>query len=794
MSTAQPPDEAADAPKTADEQQVVSFGLQSRDVVPVVAVLNGIASALSGQQPTGNLAADFVLPFALGGVVAWLAQYARAQAIVGSALLAFFFTGLQLPAALIGGAAIASAVLITSWRRFDADSWAIGTAVSGALTTQTVLNLPSIRFAGSASLLAAVALAPIVVTGFKKLPAVHRKRSVRILIGLATYAVVATILAVVAALTVRNQVELGIEQAEDGVTAVEQGDQPGALVLLEAAGDNLDQAANRLAGPLTWPARFVPITAQHSRALETAADQGSALAATAARTVTQADVERIRGQNGEIDVALVQSVNAELERANVTLLDARLSLLDVNTPWLLPQLSSRLESVDEELVATGADIDLATHATAVLPGILGAEEQRRYLVLFVQPAESREFGGFVGAYGVLEVDNGRFNLAESGSMGDDFGDGPATFTSPGDFPESYLRIGPQINPQNLTGTADLSTIAAAVQDLAPQWRENPDFVVDGIITIDPYALAGMLELTGPIQVDGRPEPLTADNVVDFLLREQYLEFTDNRDARQDVLNVLAGQAFEALFSIEIPGPERLGAIFGPVARADRLSMVTTSDLENAFLDRILLSADLPDVGSSVEMLGIYSQTATASKLDAYATRTISYDVTVDPATGQITSDLEIVDRNDAPADADTFVLGRNPINGPDGTQVELGDNYLALGLYTRAEVTAFDADTATTLSEPRAAYSYTRHQLIYEVPLGGSTTVSATLATTLEPGRYDLFVPAQATANPVTFTLTVTPTPGWDIVGLATDTNGAWTQTFTLDEPRGFTVLFEPSS
>ncbi len=780
---------------STEDSSIVSFGLQSRDVVPVIAVVNGLISAVSGQQPTGNILADLLLPFAFGAAVVWLAQQARAQALIASAVLALFFSGLQMPAVLMGIGAIASAVFVTSWRRFDADSWAIGAAISGALTTQTVLNLPNIRFAGSASLLAAIALAPIVVTGFSKLPAEHRRLTIRGLLIAGGFALIATILAVIAALTVRNQVELGIEQAEDGVTAVEQGDQPAALALLEDAQTNFEQASDRLGGPLTWPSRFVPIAAQHSRALETAANQGSALASTAARTVTQADVDKIRGQNGEIDLALVQAVNAELDRANLTLISAQQSLTDVNTPWLLPQLSSRLDSVDEELAATATDINLASNATAVLPGILGADGQRRYIVLFVQPAESREFGGFVGAYGILEVDNGRFNLAESGSFEDDFGTAPASFASPDDFPAPYLRIGPQFNAQNLTATADLATIGAAVSELAPQWRGNPDFMVDGVITIDPYALAGMLELTGPIQVEGREEPVTSDNVVDFLLRDQYIEFDDaGRDARQDVLKVLAGQAFDELFAIEIPGPEKLGSIFGPVARSNRLSMVTVNDFENQFLERILLSADVPNVGSAVEMLGIFSQTATASKLDAYATRAVTYDVAVDPATGRVNGQLEIIDSNDAPPDASTFVLGRNPINGPDGTEVEVGDNFLAMGLYTRAEVTDFEADTAFRVSDPLPAFSYTRHELQYEVPLGGSTRVTASLSSTLEPGRYDIFIPAQATANPVTFTLTIKPASGWQILGADAGAESVWTETFTLDEPRGFTVVFEETN
>ena len=786
---------ASETTETPEKPTAISFGLQSRDIVPMLALLSGVAATFSGNQPTGNAGADYALNFVFAAAIVWLGQFASPQAIILSAALSLFFSGLQLPAIAFAACAVFAAVAITMWRRFDRESWAIGAAVVAAFVAQTVLYLPNIGFNTSASLLAAVASAPLVVTGYKGLPDRQQQTARRSVGAIAIFAVVATLLAVVAALSVRGQVETGITQAENGVTAVEQGDQPLALTLLEAAQTDFEAAHDRLSGPLTWAARWVPVTAQHSRALETAAAQGTTLAGTAARTVVQADVDKIRGQNGELDLELVQAVNAELTLANGTLAAAQTSLRKVNTPWLLPLLSSRLESVNEELVATAADIDLANHGTAVLPNMFGANGLRRYIVLFIQPSESREFGGLVGAYGLLEADQGRFQLTESGSINTDLGFGTATFTDPGSFPESFVLAGPSLNPQNLTATADLPTIAAAIQDLIPQWRQNPDFQIDGVITIDPYALAGMLELTGPLAVEGLDQPIGADNVVDFLLRDQYLEFDPfDRDERKDVLRLLAGQAFNELFTIDIPGPERLGSIFGPVARANRLSMVTFDDQENTFLERIFLSADLPQVGEAVDMVGIYSQTGTASKLDGYATRDTIYEVMVNPATGAVTSELVILETNDAPADAGEYILGYNDVESLTGGTLGVGTNFLALGLYTRANVESFEATTPYRIDDAQGAFTYDRHPIFFEVPLGTTAQVTAKMSSVVGPGRYDVFIPAQATAQVGNFTLIVRPTEGWQVVGLPTQPDGSWTETFALDEARGFTFLFEQTS
>lgn len=774
-----------------------SFGLQSVDVLPVVLTLTAIASGLSGQQPSGNAAADFVLSAAFGGGLVWISRWASTQALLISAVLALFFSGLQLPFAIVGAAAVASAIFVSSWRPLDKESELIGSAITAGLISQVVLNLPSVRWVGTASLLAFVAVVPILWTGWQHLPDKFRKQTMWIAAAVAVFALVSGGLAFYAVSSVRSTVEAGIEQAQDGVAALEAGDQDVAEALLISAQENFELAGGRLEGPLTWPGRFVPVVAQHSRALETAVDEGASLARTAVRTVRSADVERIRGQNGAIDIDLVRQVNKELVNANTVLRNAQLAIRDVRTPWLLPLVSDRLAEVAVELAATNEDIDLANQATAVLPGILGADSPRRYLVLFVQPAESREFGGFVGAFGILEADNGQLSLTESGSINTELGTGEALFTNPEDFPRAYLEIRPEVNPQNLTSVADLPTIARAARDLVPQWRQDENFTIDGVFTLDPYGLAGLLELTGPISIESGTRELTADTVVDFLLRGQYDEFDANdRDLRQDALEELAGAGFKRLLEIELPGPEELGSIFGPIARANRIGFVTFDENENLFLDRVFMRGGMPLVGEFVEMIGIHGATAVTSKLDAFSTRSLTYTVIVDPSTGAVDGLMDITITNDAPPDASGYVLGAFNTEGaqesPNGAPLEIGDNLLAVSVYTRATIENLmspDGDFSSTGTN--AALGYDRTGMLISVPIGTERHITFETSDQLSTGRYDVLFLAQQTANVGEVTLRVQPTTGWRVVSDTTNADGSWTTTAALDVSRGFSVFFE---
>lgn len=758
----------------------ISFGLRSGDVWPVIAAFAAVGAGLTRQAPTGNAFADFVFPAALAAVVVWLSQTATANAVRLSALLCLVFTALQFPAAWFGLAAVAVA-LTGVMLPLERQTRMITLALTAALVSQVALRLPSYRFIGSASILAVIGLAPILVTGVQGLAARPRQILTRSLLGFGVFSLLATGLATAAAGSVRDDVLNGIDAARDGVQAIENGDQERAVGLLEDSRIKLNGASGRLSGPLTWPSRIVPIVGHQTRAVEIAVDEGAQLATTAARVVTVADVEQIRGSNGAIDLDLVNQLNLELTNANLVLRDSRASLRESRAPWLLPQLDRRIVEIEDELTGANNDIDLANLGTYVVPRILGSEELRRYLVIFTQPSEAREFGGFVAAYALLEAKDGQITLADSGPALDILKAAEdAEIENFADFPPHYANSRPDLFPQNLTSTPHLPSITAMAAEIVPKWQDNADLTVHGVIVMDPYAVAGLLELTGPIAIEGRSEPLTPDNVVEFLLRGQYTEFEDDgREERQDSLGDLASRTFEQLLSVEVPGPERLGAIFGPIARANRLAVATLDDEENAFLNAVALSADLPEVGSAVDMLGLYTTTRIASKVAAYESHVLNYTVDVDPGAKTATGRVDLDITNSIPNDAPGYVAGN------DG-----GNNWIWLSLYTRAEIQGFKE---LALGEPRegTAYSYLRYSVELEVPPGTTERFSFDTFTELQDDRYDLFVPAQAGAQIGELNVTIRPAAGWRIVGLPTAADGTWTGSLVHDTGKAFTFFFE---
>ena len=136
-------------------------------------------------------------------------------------------------------------------------------------------------------------------------------------------------------------------------------------------------------------------------------------------------------------------------------------------------------------------------------------------------------------------------------------------------------------------------MAQAIESVYPQTRGGTP--IDGVLAIDPYAIAAMLKITGPVTITGLPTPLTSANAADYLLRRQYLEFdpTDQNKARIDVLDDAGRRTFEAFLHTKSLRPAQLGHVFQPVVAQHRLLAMSSQPAEESFIRRIGLDGTFP---------------------------------------------------------------------------------------------------------------------------------------------------------------------------------------------------------
>lgn len=727
-----PSDAASD--QSRPTQRVHLWDLVSKQtwMVAFCALGAAIAAAFAAGEPTGLAWWDTVLRMVTAGVFTVALSKSPSTVRVVVATVAAVFVGFS-PWFVVAVLGFGLAIYATWAGSARSDSQLIA-ALTGALSIQALLRFPGFGFFGLPSCIAGIAIVTALIMGYRHTHRATRPVIRRLVASSCLVVVVLTLVGAIVALVVRSDAEQGISAARRGLAAARAGDTVELTAQLTEAEQRLTQADSWLSSILVEPMRLIPIVAQHHRAASVATHQGALVASEAALAAVDADVDQLRFRQGEFDLEVLARMAPRLESTANRLAAAGVAIEASRSPWLLSPLDNRLVSVMDELDGLLPEAQLSAQAAAVLPDMLGATEPRRYVMLFGSPGESRELGGFVGGFALLETDMGNLSLIQYGRAPAMLSIGTATpLDHPAGYPTEFTASDPDRYPQNLTSTPDVSVVARGVSDVFPELAGAP---IDGIIYADPIAIAAMLEFTGPIFIDGVSQPLNSDTLADFLFEEQYRPYDDARD-RFSALDSVLQATFDSLASNDLPGPERLGAVLGPAARQGRLQIVTFDDEENAFLR----AARLQRVFTAPEGIDSFALTQTngsSSKLDVYLKRDVKYTVTVGPGR-QLQAVVEVDLHSEVPADAPTYMLG---------TGRGSGINRVLLALYTPHELTSLTVDGQPHQYVLQHDYGFNRYALFtVPVPANESASVRFELQGTADPTDYRLAIWHQPLVN-----------------------------------------------
>jgi len=630
----------------------------------LIVVLAAGFAAFAPSAPTGLAPADALLRVAFVALTSAAAARSRRGALLVAAAAAGVCAG-PAPGIVFAFTALGVALTIVRLGR----SRPLG-ALAGGLLGHALLRLEWPEAHGATAAVAALALAVIGVSAMGRVRRRSRRRLLLAGAAAGAAAVVCSAGFAVAVLLNRDALEEAVRNADAAIAAMRRGDTPEAASQLERAAAALAASRGDLNAWWARPALAVPVVAHQARAMEALVSSALEVVVTGAQVATEADYERVRPRDGRIDVAAVAALATPLE-ATLRSLDEALALTGAaRSPWLLDPLGSRIDQLRTRSTDARADTVVALDAVANAPRLLGADGPRRWLLALTTPAELRGLGGFLGSWGILTTDEGLFELSVVEPIRTLAAQGPFDLQVSPDYDARHLeRWQPARFPQNVTSSPDLASAAVAMRQIVDQAGHGP---IDGVIVIDPIAIAGLIRLTGPIAVDWWPEPLTADNTAGILLTEQYRQAQDPE--RRDFLEDVARSVFDRISDGALPQPGTIADVLGPLLTTKHLRL-HAFDLEGgAYLERIGSSNRM--VTAAWDGFGFVSADTTPSKLNAFLHRSVTYDVTVDPATGRVDAIAEVRLRNDAPTDL--------PDNGYFGEPA--GRSRLASALYTTLEL------------------------------------------------------------------------------------------------------------
>ena len=718
----------------------------------VVGLAGAITACTRAMAPTGSPGIDVVESAAVGAFAAAAALWCPWWVLLAAAAAGVAVAPTWTVAAVAAGAGLAALGVGIDRREQDRRLSASLRGVAGVGIVFVFTRLRTPGFHGGPSLVAGGLFALLVAVA-----AARSRRLGRLsfmVVAVAVGAGLSTGALAIAGLGARTDVTAARDAVQRALDQVRAGDFDSAKSTLKEATTNFARAEHRLRSWSTWPSSLVPVVGRHRQAILAITESGVGLGGGVGRTLGALRLDRLRPRAGRVDLTELERLSPSLETSHASIARMR-AILDetVNDGWIVSPFRRRLVPLQQRATRASRDSETAVLASRAGRTLLGANEQRRYLVLFITPAEARGLGGFAGNFAELSATDGQLAITRFGRSIDLF---PKTNPSgirlkgPPGWAESWARFG-GISPINgqmlqdywlvITQPPDLADVGALVAEIYPQVGGA---AVDGVIAIDPQGLSALLALTGPVNIPSIGRTLDAISATEFLLRTQYRDFVTN-DTRVDALANVARATTEALLgaAVTLPAPPDLARVLSPAARANHLTMWSRRPDEQALLHRVGADNALPVVES--DTLGVVFQSGSASKLDAFVTRSIEYDATVASNTGAVTGTVAVTMRNDAtPTGLPPYAYGNLPLRG----LAPYGEHALYVTVYTAYPVTDAQIEVASTPVWRWLEHGRNATTALVTIPPGRTGRVTFTMEGFLPSGtNYRLAIRSQTSAT-----------------------------------------------
>ena len=252
--------------------------------------------------------------------------------------------------------------------------------------------------------------------------------------------------------------------------------------------------------------------------------------------------------------SLVKKIDTELDQVDAERYPENLTIKGANVHELIVDAQDAVDKGQEYL-------PMLKNAAEALPSALGYKKQKTYLLWFQNDKELRATGGFITAYGIAKVKNGKLIDMTSDdiySLDKRF----VPFETPPEPLQRYLMMGIYpIRDSNMS--PDFKYSAQKFQSF---YEKIPDTTkIDGIIAIDTEFVRRFMEITGPITIEKfnetfSPEEHPVYKMPDVVYKlELYAQriLKGQRD-RKGLIGDLMDEMLNKLFSAP---PEKFPVIF-----------------------------------------------------------------------------------------------------------------------------------------------------------------------------------------------------------------------------------------
>ena len=259
------------------------------------------------------------------------------------------------------------------------------------------------------------------------------------------------------------------------------------------------------------------------------------------------------------------------------------------------------------------EIQAGVAAGAVLAG---ADKPKKYLIAFQNSAEARGTGGILGAYAIIEFDNGDIKILKTGSNAELKWNTELIIKMPDEFMRLYGK-----NPAIWQNSNLSPHFPYGAKIWMANWEKQFGGKLDGVIAVDPTALSYILRSTGEIRLKSG-EKITSENVVEETLKNAYERYEKDNDARKQYLVEIMNATAVKLTTGEYSKVKMAKALRDGI-KANRILIYSTNQSAQKQLEKVRLGGHLGLAANNEYRTVI--QNIDASKLDYYLDRSVTIE-------------------------------------------------------------------------------------------------------------------------------------------------------------------------
>lgn len=351
---------------------------------------------------------------------------------------------------------------------------------------------------------------------------------------------------------------------------------------------------------------------------------------------------------------ILDEIGAELD-----IVKNELAQIDPNRyPETLKDMPVREYVVMAQELSAGAANGLAEYRPVIeqLPGVAGAGGQaKKYLILFQNDNELRPTGGFLTAYAIINIKDGKVEAEKS----DDIYALDQKFTKQIPIPDElgrYLTTERFFNLRDMNISPDFKVAMDLFFENYQTVKGEPQDV-DGIIAVDTHFLTNLMKVLGPVEVPGygtftaEIDPRCDCPQIIYILSEIITRPTPYlRDDRKGIL----GPLMRSLLTKAYTAPKESW----PELFKTGFESIQNKHAQFYFLDEnAQKAAELANVSGSMtppqngdDFLGIVNANLAGAKSNLFITYEVKQVIAQAPIDGILTKTVEITYKNSHKAD------------------------------------------------------------------------------------------------------------------------------------------------